>query len=67
MEAYTTAMKDGLLRAEGPLDVPVVLKMITERVEGTHGKRSVSKGDVAGLVMPWLQRDGLLKGGKKTK
>lgn len=67
LETYATAMKDGVFGGEGPLDVPTMLKILTERVEVTHGKVSVSKGDIASVVMPLLQRDGALKGSKKDK
>jgi len=60
-------MKDGVFGGEGSLDVPTMLKMMTERVEEAHGKGSVSKGDIASVVMPLLQRDGVLKGSKKAK
>jgi uncharacterized protein YqeY len=67
LETYTTAMKNGLFGGEDSPDVPAILKIMTERVEDVHGKGSVSKGDIAGIVMPMLHRDGVLKGSKKTK
>jgi uncharacterized protein YqeY len=67
VETYMAAMKDGSIGTEGSSDVQAILKTITECVEATHGKGSVSRGDIAGLVMPLLQRDGVLKGSKKSK
>jgi len=66
-EAYSTAMKDGVFGGEGSPDVPAILKIMTERVGDAHGKGSVSKGDIASVVLPMLQREGVLKGSKKAK
>ena len=57
-------MKDG---GEGPPDVPAISKIMTERVEDVHGKGSVSKGDIASVVMPLLHRAGVLKNSKKAE
>jgi len=67
---YISGMKDGLFDSQGTgtPDVQSVLRIVMERVEEAHGKGSVAKGDVARLVMPLLQKDGLMKqGGEKSK
>lgn len=67
-QIYSAAIKDGTFVSEEPSDVQTILKVITERVEDVHGKGSVSKGDIASIMMPLLQKDGFMKqSGKKSK
>lgn len=65
--AYTAVKEEGALLSDGNADVQGAIKLVGEKLEANHGKGLFSKGDVAGVVMPLLQTDGLVKGGGKKR
>jgi hypothetical protein len=64
---YASIKEEGLFGVEGSVDVPGALRIVNERLEGKYGKALFTKGDIAGVVMPLLQKDGFFKGGGKKR
>jgi uncharacterized protein YqeY len=63
--AYTSITKEKGLLAN--LDVQSELRIVNERLEAKNGKGLFSKGDIARVVTPLLQKDGFVKGGGKKR
>lgn len=63
---YASIKEEGLFGVEGSVDVQSALRRVNERLEGKYGKGLFSKGDIAGAVMPLLQKDGFVRGKKRA-
>jgi uncharacterized protein YqeY len=61
---YANIKAEGLL---ANLDVQSALRIVNERLQGKYGNGLFSKGDIAGVVMPLLQKDGFVKAGGKKR
>lgn len=64
--AYGRAKEDGSILL-GRTDIQSTLKLLFERVEADKGSGAVTRGDIARIVMPLLQKEGFVKGGKKRE